>query len=167
MDCSVLHLPTHSIRLICLATVLCTRKGRPEPLPDVHEWSNRSWRQTHISDQLLLSFRGAQKHHMLVKGCWSSGLTKIWLSSKLWQLWLWRYSVFVPLFICVKIFSCSTEIWGKNTVKSGHRQVLLIERFCTHEWFYLAFSFNTSEWILTNKFTQKHTFKLVYPRPLA
>lgn len=40
--CGVLYVPTHSIRLICLATVLWTRKGRPEPLPDVHEWSNRS-----------------------------------------------------------------------------------------------------------------------------
>lgn len=43
------YIPTHSIRLICLATVLWTRKGRPEPLPDVHEWSSRSWKQMRAS----------------------------------------------------------------------------------------------------------------------
>lgn len=37
------HLPTHSLSVICLATVLWTRKGSPEPLPEVQEWSNRSW----------------------------------------------------------------------------------------------------------------------------
>lgn len=36
------YLPTHSIRLICLATVLWTRNGKPDPLPDVHEWFNKS-----------------------------------------------------------------------------------------------------------------------------
>lgn len=36
------YTPTHSFSVICLATVLCTRKGSPEPLPDVHEWSSRS-----------------------------------------------------------------------------------------------------------------------------
>lgn len=36
------ELPTHSNRVIWRATVLWTRKGRPEPLPDVHEWSSNS-----------------------------------------------------------------------------------------------------------------------------
>lgn len=37
------HLPTHSLSVICRATVLWTRKGSPEPLPEVQEWSSRSW----------------------------------------------------------------------------------------------------------------------------
>lgn len=37
------HLPTHSFSVICRATVLWTRKGSPEPLPEVQEWSSKSW----------------------------------------------------------------------------------------------------------------------------
>lgn len=36
------ELPTHSNRVIWRATVLWTRNGRPEPLPEVHEWSSNS-----------------------------------------------------------------------------------------------------------------------------
>lgn len=50
-----LDLPTHSTRLICRATVLCTRKGRPEPLPDVQEWSSRSCAETHIQYKYTIS----------------------------------------------------------------------------------------------------------------
>ena len=37
------HSPTHSLSVICRATVLWTRNGSPEPLPEVQEWSSRSW----------------------------------------------------------------------------------------------------------------------------
>ena len=40
--CTHLPLPMHSLRAICLARVLWTRKGRPEPLPEVIEWSKIS-----------------------------------------------------------------------------------------------------------------------------
>lgn len=42
---STKHLPTHSLSVICRATVLWTRNGRPEPLPEVQEWSSRSWKE--------------------------------------------------------------------------------------------------------------------------
>lgn len=36
-------LPTHSTSATCRATVLCTKKGSPEPLPVVQSLSRKSW----------------------------------------------------------------------------------------------------------------------------
>lgn len=65
----VLHIPTHSTRLICRATVLWTRKGRPEPLPDVQEWSNRSCRYI---DFILVLFTKEKNAHFFVTCSWKA-----------------------------------------------------------------------------------------------